>query len=236
MTNLELWDKLRTPDSWAIKPITGGRLKGKSDISPQWRYKRMTEVYGQVGFGWKFTVEKTWTHPASENQLMVFVEVSVQVKQIAGDLWSDKITGIGGDFLIEKESSGMHSNDEAYKMATTDAIGNALKYLGVASDIYEGGAHDTKYNRQTTEPPKPSKSAQQPSPTQNNQGVGAEAAKAMCAASNGAITYDQAKQWLKETFDCSGMTLGDAIGHHFNELKIHIETVTNNANSDDLPF
>jgi hypothetical protein len=150
--NLINWNKLKTPPSWAIKPITGGRLKGKTDINPQWRYKVMTEVYGPIGIGWKFTIDNVIMEAGSDGQRMVFVTVSVSVK--TGNDWCYPVTAIGGDFVVEKESNGLHSNDEAIKMATTDALGTALKYFGVASDIYEGGNRDTKYNR-NSEPSKP---------------------------------------------------------------------------------
>lgn len=145
MDNLENWNKLRTPPEWAVKPITGGRLRGKTDINPQWRYKAMTEVYGPIGIGWKFTIDDVKIEEGSENQRMVFVTVSVSVK--VNEEWSVPVSAIGGDFIIEKEQNGMHSNDEAMKMSTTDALGTALKYFGVASDIYEGGGRNTKYDR-----------------------------------------------------------------------------------------
>ena len=36
-------------------------------------------------------------------------------------------------------------DDEAFKMAYTDALGTALKYAGVASEIYEGNFDGSKY-------------------------------------------------------------------------------------------
>ena len=35
----------------ALKPIRAGRLKGMSDVNPMWRMKRMTEIFGPIGFG-----------------------------------------------------------------------------------------------------------------------------------------------------------------------------------------
>ena len=53
MSNLEVWNKLKTPPAWALKEIAFGKLKGKSDINPQWRYQALTEEFGMYGFGWK---------------------------------------------------------------------------------------------------------------------------------------------------------------------------------------
>jgi hypothetical protein len=146
--NLRFYEKLRTPEPWAVKPIKAGRLSGKSDISPQWRIKAMTELFGPVGFGWKFEIIRLWTEPAFNGQQFCFAQINVFYKD--GDKWSEAIPAVGGDTLIEEEGPindrHLHANDEAYKMAITDAFGKALTYLGVAADIYEN-RYDTKHER-----------------------------------------------------------------------------------------
>jgi hypothetical protein len=62
-----------------------------------------------------------------------------------GTDWSLPIHGIGGSKLISSESKGLHNNDEAYKMAVTDALGTALKMLGMAADVYMGRLDGSKY-------------------------------------------------------------------------------------------
>ncbi len=57
--SLKYWDKLRQPPKEALKKITGGRLKGMTDISPIWRIKAVTEVFGPCGIGWKFKSVKS---------------------------------------------------------------------------------------------------------------------------------------------------------------------------------
>lgn len=141
MENKVIWDQVKTPPPSALKEIKAGRLKGKSDISPQWRYEIMTEIFGPCGIGWKFTINKLWTEPGSEGQVFAFAMVTVEYTH--GDKVGS-IPGIGGSLLIAKESRGPHSNDEAFKMATTDALGTALKMLGVAADVY-AGLIDSKY-------------------------------------------------------------------------------------------
>ena len=143
MKNMELWNKLKQPPPTALKKITGGRLNGKSDINPQWRYEVMTENFGVCGVGWKFTVDKKWLEPASENQVIAFADITLYTK--SNDVWSEGIPGNGGSMLIEKEKAGLHSSDEAYKMAITDALGTAMKMLGVAADIYASKWDGSKY-------------------------------------------------------------------------------------------
>lgn len=142
-----IYESLKTPPAGAVKPITGGRLKGKSDINPQWKIEAMTNVFGLCGIGWKHELAKVDTVPLESGEVMVFMQVNVFVKQ--NDVWSDAIIGMGGDFLVKKEKSGLVANDEAYKMCYTDALGNALKCLGVAADVYRG-VYDTKYAKAET--------------------------------------------------------------------------------------
>lgn len=143
---MENWNKLKQPPMSALKKITGGRLSGKTDINPQWRYQAMTEVYGECGIGWMWELKRMWTEPAPEGQVFAFAEVWVRTNILSETSeWSQPIPGIGGSMLIVKESSGLHANDEAYKMAVTDALSVALKFLGVASDIYMGKFDGSKY-------------------------------------------------------------------------------------------
>lgn len=143
MNNMEVWDKLKRPPTSALKTIKGGRLNGMTDISPQWRYQIMTEVFGQCGVGWRYSIERTWTEPGSEGQLMAFAEVLVHTKD--GEDWSAGVPGIGGSTLVTLESKGLHTSDEGFKMAITDALSTALKMIGVGADIYAGKFDGTKY-------------------------------------------------------------------------------------------
>jgi hypothetical protein len=126
-----------------LRTIEFGNLKGKSDINPQWRIKAITEVYGLCGIGWKYEIAEIKIVEGVEGKKVVFVTVNLYVKN--GEDWSQPIPGVGGDMIVEKDKNGLHENDEALKMAVTDALGNAMKYIGVASEIYEGNFKGSKY-------------------------------------------------------------------------------------------
>lgn len=143
---LELWNKLNKPPGTALKAIGAGRLKGKSDVNPQWRIKVMTDTFGPCGIGWKYTVEKQWTERGTNDQVFAFVNVNLYVKNDGA--WSDAIPGTGGSMLITKEKEGLHNSDEAFKMATTDALSVAMKMLGVAAEVYLGNWDGSKYINQ----------------------------------------------------------------------------------------
>jgi hypothetical protein len=156
MNNMQIWNNLKQPPKNALKTIGAGRLKGKTDINPQWRYQAMTEQFGPCGMGWKYEIKRLWIEPTIDSQVMAFAEVAVYIKD--GDKWSDSIPGIGGSMMVAKEKSGPYASDECFKMAVTDALSVALKMLGVAADIYGGLWDGSKYL--TSEPQQPTQKLQ----------------------------------------------------------------------------
>lgn len=136
--NLRHWNKLANVPKEHLKGFAKqGGFKG-TDIKPQWRIQVMTEVFGPCGLGWtmtkpEFTMQGTTCH----------CTVGVMIKEPGGE-WSQAVWGVGGTV------SG-RSDDELFKMSYTDALGNALVKLGVASDIYMGYFDGSKYVRQTTD-------------------------------------------------------------------------------------
>lgn len=140
---ISIYESLARPPKDALREIQAGKLKGKTDINPQWRYKVMTEKFGLIGVGWKYEVQKLWTEQGAGGEVLAFAQVAVFVKD--GENWSDPIEGIGGSKLVALEKERPVSNDEGYKMAVTDAFSTALKMLGVAADIYAGRWDGSKY-------------------------------------------------------------------------------------------
>jgi hypothetical protein len=157
---IDIYESLARPPKDALREIQAGKLKGKTDINPQWRYKAMTEKFGLVGIGWKYEVQKLWTEAGAGNEKLAFAQVAVFVKD--GDAWSEPIVGIGGSKLVQFEKGAAVSNDEGYKMAVTDAFSTALKMIGVAADIYADKWDGSKYKDEPQTPPQPQSAPQQP--------------------------------------------------------------------------
>lgn len=146
--NLEIWDKVRAVPQNAQKEITGGRLKGKTDINPMWRIKALTEQFGVCGVGWKYVITNKWTEKGFGDEIAAFVDIDLFVKQ--DNKWSEAIPGTGGSMLVAKEKNGPYTSDECFKMALTDAISVACKALGFGADIYWQGDR-SKYDNPNTE-------------------------------------------------------------------------------------
>lgn len=107
-----------------------------------WRIKKLTEVFGPVGFGWYTEVVKTWTEVDENSYVAVFVDINLYVQK--DGVCSKPIYGNGGNKLISHERKYETSvpkyvpylDDDAYKKAYTDAISVAVKALGVGADVY----------------------------------------------------------------------------------------------------
>ena len=132
--NMNLFEQFRTTPPEARKQITGGRLKGFTDINPMWRFKRLTEVFGPVGIGWKYEITDKQIIPGADGVVSAFVDVLLYYKR-DGE-WSEGIPGTGGSSFVAKETKGLYTSDECFKMALSDAIGTACKALGMSADIY----------------------------------------------------------------------------------------------------
>jgi hypothetical protein len=144
MENLELYDKIRVVPEEAQKQISGGRLKGMTDINPMWRIKTLTENFGICGIGWKTSIIEKWIDKGEKNESVANIRIHLFIK-VNGE-WSDAIEGIGGSMFVASEKLGMFTSDEAYKMAYTDAISVACKMIGMGADVY-WSKDKTKYDK-----------------------------------------------------------------------------------------
>ena len=139
--NLKIYNAVKKVPDEAKRAITGGRLKGKTEINPMWRIKALTEQFGPCGIGWYYEVTKQWLEP-SGTEVAAFVNILLYIK--VGDEWSKPIPGVGGAMFVEQQKGSAYVSDECYKMATTDAISVACKQLGIGADVY-WEADKTKY-------------------------------------------------------------------------------------------
>ena len=135
----------------ATKAIQSGRLKGKTDVNPMWRMKRLTEIFGPVGFGWKYEIVRQWTE-AYGDEVKCFCNVNLYVRDPDTKEWSEAIPGNGGAAIVAREKNGPYVDDDAYKKALTDALSIAMKPLGIAANVWYGlkavaGYEESKYEQ-----------------------------------------------------------------------------------------
>ena len=143
--NLVIWEASEKPPEKALKPIKGGRMSGMTDINPQWRIKKLTELFGACGKGW-WTEETRREFVPCGDEVAVFIDINLYV---GGH--EKPIHGTGGSMFRQKERDGLRCNDEAVKMASTDAMSVCCKHLGIGSAIYEGRWDGSKYKDEEPE-------------------------------------------------------------------------------------
>lgn len=161
--NTTIWDLLSRTDPAHTKSFSrSGGFKGTA-IKPIWSFRRMTEEFGPCGKGWGVDQPEFQVVTAGD-EILVFCTVGVwwtneEVKE--GDEYARnyRVYGVGGDKVVNKFSSGLKSDDEAFKKAFTDAVTNALKLIGVGADVHMGMFEDNKYvadmRREFAEEPEP---------------------------------------------------------------------------------
>lgn len=152
MENLELYNALSIVPNEAKKKIGAGRLSGMTDINPMWRIKVMTEKFGPCGIGWKYEITKQWSESCANGEISAYCNILLYIKY--NGEWSEGIPGTGGSAEVAKEKAGLHTSDECYKMALTDAISVACKALGVAASVY-WEKDPTKYTQPQEQPHAP---------------------------------------------------------------------------------
>lgn len=145
MDNLHIYNQVKEVPEKAIKPIQAGRLKGMSDINPVWRIKKLTEIFGACGIGWYYDILDKRLEKGGKDEIAAFVDVNLFYKW-EGE-WSKPIPGTGGNMFVASEKNGLHTSDECFKMALTDAISVASKAIGIGADVY-WNADKTKYGKE----------------------------------------------------------------------------------------
>ena len=190
--NDRFYNALRTVPEEAKKSITGGRLKGMTDINPMWRIKRLTEVFGPCGIGWWYEVTNhEIVDDAITHQSAAFVDILLYYVDPETGETSHGIPGTGGASFVCKEKDGFYLSDECFKMALTDAISVAAKALGVAADVYFAKDR-TKYTAAEDEPKKETK----PKATKKEEPKNSPMACPVCGETVTARTDKKGKEWM----------------------------------------
>jgi len=164
--NMRIWDALGKTDPAHTKQFTrAGGFKGTA-VKPMWANKQMTEFFGPCGIGWGMT-EPTFNIEPADRELMVFCTAGLWYMQ--NGVKCGPVYGVGGDKVLSqvalKDNKGnkifdteagtwktySQTDDEAFKKSYTDALSNAMKFIGVAADVHMGLFDDSKYVQQMRE-------------------------------------------------------------------------------------
>lgn len=167
--NLAIWERLSKTDPNHTKGFSrAGGFKGTA-IKPIYTEQKMTETFGPCGIGWGFSEPQFQIVPGAEGETLVYCWVTLWIEQ--GGKRSEPIPGVGGDKIVSKNKYGFQSDDEAFKKAFTDAVGNAMKHLGMSADVHMGRFDDSKYvnERRAEEAQAEQAHAPEPEPEQQSK-------------------------------------------------------------------
>ena len=146
-----MYKRFENPPEDALKEIGAGRLKGMTDINPQWRIECLTELFGLCGQGWYTKITEQKIVDGADGEKVAIT--NIELYYLTDNGWSMPIQATGGSKLVANEKSGAYTSDEAFKMAYTDALSVACKMIGIAGKIYRG-QYNTKYQADRSVPKK----------------------------------------------------------------------------------
>lgn len=145
--NMRHWLVLGRTDPAHTKQFQRGGFRGTA-TRPIWNEMRLTEHFGPCGLGWGFRKPGFTLTPTVDGQHLVICLLECWYAD--GDGNPASLWGIGGDTILKMNRDGkVSSDDESYKKAFTDALGNAFKHIGVNADIHMGMFDDSKYVNET---------------------------------------------------------------------------------------
>tara|TARA_R100001530_G_scaffold71410_2_gene50576 strand:- start:1862 stop:2560 length:699 start_codon:yes stop_codon:yes gene_type:complete len=131
-SNMILWESLQETDPKYTKKVDIGR--GFTAVDAHYQIQRMTEMFGPIGKGWKWTAE----HEIDNG--LYFASITVHWKDDEGWYSYGPVTSVSS---LTRANGKI--DDEAAKKCTTDALTKALSHLGVSADVFLGKFDDSKY-------------------------------------------------------------------------------------------
>jgi hypothetical protein len=131
--SMKLWNCLAKTDPNYTKEINLGAMKFTA-VDAHYQIQRMTEVFGPIGKGWKWTAE----HEIDNG--LYFASITVHWKDDEGWYSYGPITSC---YSLTKGNGKV--DDEAPKKCTTDALTKALSHLGLSADVFLGMFDNSKY-------------------------------------------------------------------------------------------
>lgn len=160
-TNLRIWNRLGKTDPKHTKGFSrAGGFKGTA-IKPIWITQRLTELFGPCGAGWGFERPEFQLVPTATDTLVYCTATAWYFDEGKQHF----VYGVGGDKVVAQRQSGPFCDDEAFKKAFTDALGNAFKFVGVGADVHMGLFEDSKYLAEVTAEFHPPAQHHDPRPT-----------------------------------------------------------------------
>lgn len=145
LNNTKIWNVLQRTNPKHTKPFQrAGGFRGTS-VKPIYTDLKMTEMFGPCGIGWGYSMPTFQVVNGPGDTVLVFCTLELWYVNPETGQRSEPIPGVGGDSVVVKQNNALRGDDESFKKATTDAIGNAMKHIGMSADIHMSQHDDDKY-------------------------------------------------------------------------------------------
>jgi hypothetical protein len=161
-SNMKIWEALGKTAPQHTKSFKRAGGFGGTAIKPIYTTQKMTEVFGPAGMGWGMGEPSFQVVPGHNGEVLVYCTVRLWWV-LPGGSEVNEVYGVGGDKVVSHIKANEQYNrperwendDEAFKKAFTDAVGNAMKHLGMSADVHMGLFDDSKYVREREEEERP---------------------------------------------------------------------------------
>jgi hypothetical protein len=156
MSNLRIWDEVKTTNPAFLKEYKGAGGFSGTAINGHHLIGRATEIFGPCGLGWGYDIvvdRFDQGGPLATPEGMPTVYAVMHTLRI--DLWymadGEKriVTHYGHTPYITANKFGITTDMEAPKKSLTDAIKKCLSMLGFGADVFLGMIDDIHYVEET---------------------------------------------------------------------------------------
>lgn len=146
--NLAIWDQIVETPTQFVKPYKGMGGAQLKSVNAEYRWKRMTELFGPIGVGWGFEVRHReiieggpLTRGKGEQETIVATAQVHTVRVRVWYIWNGErreVDGVGHTPFVFANQYGVQTDWDYEKKSITDALSNAMRYLGLAGDVFMG--------------------------------------------------------------------------------------------------
>jgi hypothetical protein len=230
--NLSIWSQIETTDPAFAKKFDRGGFKGTA-INPCYVARKLTELFGACGSGWKFVVETEeyrdgHTIDQETGDKAIIHVIRGHLAYIDPDTaeWCSTGPQYGQTTFVGSNRHGPFTDEEAPKKSITDALGKCAALLGLSADIYSGKWDANKYVNDRSASDTPSQTVKRPA-----KKVPAKAEPAPAADDAPFDTADPAENW--SAYDWRDhLNQGQGAAELFNEFAAAAATRPANAADD----
>ena len=148
MSNLEIWDKVKSPNPKYTKGFSrGGGFRGTA-TNTQYQILAATELFGPNGIGWGYEItDEKYVNGApladNANEIIHVVRGRVWYMHEGQKYFTSE--QYGQTQFVGKNKNGMFTDEEAPKKSISDMLSKCLALLGFSADIFLGLYDDNKY-------------------------------------------------------------------------------------------